>query len=529
MPGDHKYASPEIPIVIVWNGLNHYVPTYSANNDVILHWKLSLINRHISEAISLFGEVEGDLNDQTDFDLCEQFHLLKSTADQSKKLLENTAGKMGKAVIPPTHIGPDPRDIMTSLTRCTTLAEHPLPHFKGYMLLTLESVVDVAAAANYKLPLILQVPNVPTTQPPTNVVQSHSTPIPCSRSTNFLPPPPQIPIKEDVFNFPLGEYLEVKRKSGEPFKVPDKPAPKPKKEPSISGTDPSIIVSIPLYDLPPGQNPVSSSSAPPHPPAEKTYDSRAHSGQASHSGQQSVRKACDSQSRPGQGKSSGKDPREKPCDSRAKTSAPVSSSSAGPSSSLPSILQGLAQAAAQTAISKSKGKSSGKGKGPMKFTCIQPGCTYSTFNKGDFSIHMDKHYGVKYKCSACKKEFGSTKARDTHIRTVHLKQHRAQCPEQGCTFSHNDHGVTRVHLYTDHGIGQEPKCRHPDCEGRDLFTNYRVYERHIKTFHIPKDQVCPHANCGKKYKGADRLSDHIQSAHKDKVTLQCDECGKFFA
>ena len=84
MPGDHKYASPEIPIVIVWNGLNHYVPTYSANNDVILHWKLSLINRHISEAISLFGEVEGDLNDQTDFDLCEQFHLLKSTADQSK-------------------------------------------------------------------------------------------------------------------------------------------------------------------------------------------------------------------------------------------------------------------------------------------------------------------------------------------------------------------------------------------------------------------------------------------------------------
>ena len=185
MPGDHIYASPEIPIVIVLNGLNHYVPTYSANNDVILHWKLSLINRHISEAISLFREVEGDLNDQTDFDLCEQIHLLKSTADQSKKLLENTAGKMGKAVIPPTHIGPDPRDIMTSLTRCTTLAEHPLPHFKGYMSLTLESVVDVAAAANYKLPLIPQVPNVPTIQPPTNVVQSHSTQIPCSRILTF--------------------------------------------------------------------------------------------------------------------------------------------------------------------------------------------------------------------------------------------------------------------------------------------------------------------------------------------------------
>ena len=84
----HKYATPEIPIVIVWNGLNHYVPTYSSNESVLLHWKMSLINRHITEATSLFGEIENDLNDQTDFDLCEQFHLLKSTADLSKQMLE---------------------------------------------------------------------------------------------------------------------------------------------------------------------------------------------------------------------------------------------------------------------------------------------------------------------------------------------------------------------------------------------------------------------------------------------------------
>ena len=103
MPGDHKYATPEIPIVIVWNGLNHYVPTYSSNESVLLHWKMSLINRHITEATSLFGEIENDLNDQTDFDLCEQFHLLKSTADLSKQMLEKTAGKISNVVIPHTH------------------------------------------------------------------------------------------------------------------------------------------------------------------------------------------------------------------------------------------------------------------------------------------------------------------------------------------------------------------------------------------------------------------------------------------
>ncbi|MCG8624593.1 MAG: hypothetical protein MJE68_21685, partial [Proteobacteria bacterium] len=130
-------------------------------------------------------------------------------------------------------------------------------------------------------------------------------------------------------------------------------------------------------------------------------------------------------------------------------------------------------------------------------------------------------------CGSCDKSFGSTKSRDTHIRTVHLGQHRAVCPELNCNFSHNDHGVTRVHLFTKHGIGQAPKCRHPDCAHRGLFTNYRVFERHLKNFHVPKDAACPH--CVKKYKGADRLGDHIKTAHSEKVTLQCEECGLFFS
>ena len=533
MPGDHKYATPEIPIVIVWNGLNHHVPTYSSNESVLLHWKMSLINRHITEATSLFGEIENDLNDQTDFDLCEQFHLLKSTADLSKQMLEKTAGKISNVVNPPTHIGPDPRDIMTSLTRCTTLADHPLPHFKGYMSVTLESVVDVAAAANPKIPLV---PEIPKQETPTQLVQSHSAPIPSSRTSNILPPPPKDATKEIVFNFPLGEYLEVKRKSGSSRLKPQNPAPVPDPKPKpkcSSTTNPSLIVNIPLCLL--GKAPVSSSAGP---PALKMHDSHARPDE----------KLYDSRSQADSGLASGKEQHRKTCDSRVTTSVPTSSSSAGPASSLPEVLQGLAQAAAQSAIGKSKpstgktqsslgasqlslgqlssgkGKSllrKSKGKGPIKFSCEQPGCIYSTFNKGDFTIHMDKHFGVKYKCSTCKKEFGSTKSRDTHIRTVHLKQHRAQCPEPGCTFSHNDHGVTRVHLYTDHGIGQEPKCRHPDCAGRDIFTNYRVYERHIKTSHIPKDQVCPHSNCGKKYKGADTQWSYQVSTCREGDTAVC--------
>ena len=62
---------------------------------------------------------------------------------------------------------------------------------------------------------------------------------------------------------------------------------------------------------------------------------------------------------------------------------------------------------------------------------------------------------------------------------------------------------------------------------RDLFTNFRVYERHIKNYHMPEDAECSH--CHKKYKGVDHLKTHIETSHKKEKTIQCDQCGKFYA
>ena len=151
------------------------------------------------------------------------------------------------------------------------------------------------------------------------------------------------------------------------------------------------------------------------------------------------------------------------------TSAPVTSA---PVSSVQFALNLLSASLAHSALGKGvSGRGRGKGKGPLLLKCTFKSCTYSTFNKGDFRIHMDKHPGVRYRCGICPKDFGSNKAKETHIRTAHLGQHRANCPELGCNFSHNDHGVTRVHLYVEHGIGEEPKCKHPDYKGRDMFSN----------------------------------------------------------
>ena len=199
-----------------------------------------------------------------------------------------------------------------------------------------------------------------------------------------------------------------------------------------------------------------------------------------------------------------------------------------PVSSAASVASLLASAAVSSAVSSAQSSSGSGAKSKLiLYRCLQ--CSYTTYNKGDFNLHLNKHRGIRYICpeSCCNKDFGSTKARENHFRTKHLKKHRSECPMPDCDFSHNDHGVTNVHLYTDHGVGVEPKCRHPDCSDRDLFTNFRVYERHVKNYHKPKDAEYPH--CHKKYKGVDHLKTHIETSHKKEKTYQCDQCGKFYA
>ena len=85
-----------------------------------------------------------------------------------------------------------------------------------------------------------------------------------------------------------------------------------------------------------------------------------------------------------------------------------------------------------------------------------------------------------------KKSF-QVKNRTTHFKLVHLKQKRALCPVDRCSFSCNDFDIMKVHQYDDHGIGVEARCK--QCDKK--FGNFRVYERHIQTCNLPKDKECP--------------------------------------
>ena len=149
-------------------------------------------------------------------------------------------------------------------------------------------------------------------------------------------------------------------------------------------------------------------------------------------------------------------------------------------------------------------------------------CKYQTDRKNDWENHCNIHTGLKFPCGSCDKEFSSSKNRTTHFKLVHLKQKRALCPVDKCNFSCNDFGIMKVHQYDDHGIGVEARCK--DCNKK--FGNFRVYERHMQACNLPKDKECP--VCKKAYKSSERLSTHMDVAHKGSPKMICDKCGKIF-
>ena len=276
----------------------------------------------------------------------------------------------------------------------------------------------------------------------------------------FPKPPSQASVTASGdFNFPLGNFLEVKRSliSGQP--------PPPVAE--IGMIPEKTCDSCKSSKLGKGEHSKSSSkNKNPPKPAKSARPSQHHPGVKSSA---IPEKTSDSRR-----KETGKGNKgDKP---EIIVSIPIPPPPQNPQPAPPppvsSAASLLASAAVSSAVSSAQSSSGSGAKSKLILhRCLQ--CSYTTYNKGDFNLHLDKHRGIRYICpeSGCNKDFGSTKARENHFRTKHLKKHRSECSMPDCNFSHNDHGVTKVHLYTNHGVGVEPKCRHPDCSDRDLFTN----------------------------------------------------------
>ena len=122
VPGDHQYEFAQFPIVITWNGTDKFGPTQFVRANVVRDWKLGIVQRHISEALKIFEEVEGDIYDSENPSLFDCSHDLREQVTLTSHILGDRI-KGRKHTIPP---------VMFQARKATT-SEMTLPVPKGYV------------------------------------------------------------------------------------------------------------------------------------------------------------------------------------------------------------------------------------------------------------------------------------------------------------------------------------------------------------------------------------------------------------
>ena len=483
VPGDHQYEFAQFPIVITWNGTDKFGPTQFVRANVVRDWKLGIVQRHISEALKIFEEVEGDLYDSENPGLFDCFHDLREQVTLTSHILGDRI-KGRKHTIPP---------VMFQARKATT-SEMTLPVPEGYVPQpSIRHEVD---------------PNIGAPLPPKTTERATSLP---EKSQNklFIGFEPQafmahfkqdfvlpVDIPMSVTYTPSQSALDLLSQLSQSLRSQTQPSHTQSSQSQPSQSQPSSQQSeIESSEI----EIVSSQTVPLQPTVFHLDPSQPTSYQIP-----------PSQTRPSQPSQQSQS---------SQISVPVSLSLPPPlNPSKPPL--SAKQAAPSLHLQQAPSTSSSTATSGKKFKCQF--CKYETDRKNDWENHSNIHTGLKFPCGSCDKEFSSKKNRTTHFKLVHLKQKRALCPVDKCNFSCNDFGIMKVHQYDDHGIGVEARCK--DCNKK--FGNFRVYERHIQGCNLPKDKECP--VCKKPYKSTERLSNHMDVAHKGSPKMICDKCGKIF-
>ena len=470
VPGDHQYEFAQFPIVITWNGTDKFGPTQFVRANVVRDWKLGVVQSHISEALKIFEEVEGDLYDSENPGLFDCFHDLREQVTLTSHILgDRMKGK--RHTIPP---------VMFQARRATT-SEMTLPVAEGYVPQpSFRHEVDPNIGAPLQPKTTERATSLPEKSQDklfigfepqaflANFKQDFVLPIDIPMSVTYTPSQSALDL--------LSQVSQFLRSQTQPSHTQPSQSQPSSQQSEIESSEIEIVSSqtVPLqptvFHLDPSQP--TSYQIPP------------------------------SQTRPSQPSQS------------SQISVPVSLSLPPPLH--PSKPPMSAKQAAPSIYLKQAPSTSSSTVTGKKYKCK---CKYQTDHKNDWENHCNIHMGLKFPCGSCDKEFSSSKNRTTHFKLVHLKQKRALCPVDKCNFSCNDFGIMKVHQY---GIGVEARCK--DCNKK--FGNFRVYERHIQACNLPKDKECP--VCKKAYKSSERLSNHMDVAHKGSPKMICDKCGKIF-
>ena len=365
VPGDFNYAFPLFPIVIIWNGETKFTPTQFTKANAICNWKLGIIDRHLSETINLFEELEGDLKNLT---LNQSFNYLQCQVVETKQILGDRVKGISH-MIPPVSYGP----------RSGTTSDLTYQFPKGYVPTPfIRHDIDPSVGDPQPLPPKLTQQSI---APPESETAAE-TPLATGRLfLGFTPHPYWQQCTQDFFlplDLPMGLPMVGSQLSSQLFRSQTQSQINPSQQLPTH----TITSQVQIHPSQPGSS--QTQIDPSQTGSSQTPIDPSQTGSSQYQTIPSLSQAI---------------PSSYPTSYQIPTSQPQTVPSR------PTL--STRQRAPSSTVTSSSRPSSTPSLPPKKYKCNF--CTYSTDRKNDWSNHCNLHTGITFKCGLCPKTFHSEK------------------------------------------------------------------------------------------------------------------------
>lgn len=141
-------------------------------------------------------------------------------------------------------------------------------------------------------------------------------------------------------------------------------------------------------------------------------------------------------------------------------------------------------------------------------------------------IQLDE--GAELECDICTATFTSFHLLHRHIRWSHMSKKPFVCPAEDCDMQFRTIAHRRLHMKSKHTSLAKINKR-TICEICGSTMKKAGIKEHMKTVHrTDRPFYCNFEGCGRSFKCANVLGQHIACVHSTERKYNCDHCGKSF-
>lgn len=156
--------------------------------------------------------------------------------------------------------------------------------------------------------------------------------------------------------------------------------------------------------------------------------------------------------------------------------------------------------------------------------------TKSILESNLVEVKLNSYDELFFTCDICFETFTIFKQLQRHMKTNHLYKKVYSCPE-GCGIEFTSNSRLGQHLKAQHLDRDKPNKvnKRTICEICGTTMKKHGIKEHMRTVHrTDRPYFCNYEGCGRSFKCANVLSQHIACVHSDEKKFNCSQCSKSF-